>query len=535
VRPSPGAPPAAVGGGPAPEADDARWSISVVFSFALIVGAYFTFRFSGRWVEGDTASQADNIRAMIRDMTILSPSGVLYSNGYAFSAVSTFIVAFTGVKIETLLQLIYPLVSATLVLVAWPVYREFTGSARAATVATLILFVQPEFLFVILRGSHERVLRVFLLLSMWLLLRSFRHADKTPLYATYVFLFYLTVYGTIATNSWFGSSYVWALATALVGSWVARWLGPGLRPVSLSTQRRLLYVPIFAGVLAFLFNSYIYPPSGQTLGQIPSILDRLSRLMLTTSPDPSTTRYNAYAAIFDQWVDIRVYFLLSLGTYLLLAGSAALWIRMGLRWLAGVGDRPTLGRWLLWLLYGASALQGAMSVVADNAGMLGGNLQYRSFPTFVMMASPIVAIGLTEWRPKPRTRVLASGALGILALLGIAKATNDPAVSNGWSFYLPSEVSALRFLGDYMKEGQLYWSDFDERLRALRILVNASNLTPTLDPNAVGLRTYLISDIIRARAARLGRPVPPVTGELRIYDDGDVQIYRKRSLTPYQD
>ncbi|HEY3083360.1 MAG TPA: hypothetical protein VGM69_26000 [Chloroflexota bacterium] len=516
----------------------AGWVVAALFAFALVLGAYFSFRFGGRWSEGDTATIADTIRTMVRDQTLLSPSGAIYSNGYAFGAVSTFVLAFTGLDVATLMQSVYPLVSASLALVAWPLFRELTGSSRGATLATLLMFAQPEFVFVILRGSHERVLRVVLLISLFLLVRSFRFSERPPAYAAYVSLFYLSVYGLIATNSFFGSSYIWALAIALVGSWFGGFLGPNLARVSQATRQRLIYVPIFCLVLVFLFNTYIYPPAGAVTSQVPDILDRLSRLLLTTSPEsgPSAvTAYDPYAAVVDQWIDVKVYFLLSAGTFLLMIASAIVWLRTGLRWLAGGPHRPTLGHWLLWLFYAAFALQGALSVVADRAGALGGNLQHRSFPSFVMVAAPMVALYLVEWQPGKRVRMLGAGGLGLLAVLAIVKATNEPAVSNKWTFYLPAEVAAMAFAGQHVEQSA-YWSEFDERLRTVESLLStAIEARPYGGPIDPSTRDFLVTDVARLRSARLNRPLPPVLGELRVYDNGASQIYHIRARSPYQD
>ena len=92
---------------------ESAWAVVALFAFALVVGAYFTFRFGGRWAEWDTASQAEAIRNMLRLRTILPYEGALYPNGYMFGAVSTFILALTGLDPATLLQALYPLVSAT--------------------------------------------------------------------------------------------------------------------------------------------------------------------------------------------------------------------------------------------------------------------------------------------------------------------------------------------------------------------------------------------------------------------------------------
>ena len=64
-----------------------------------------------------------------------------------------------------------------------------------------------------------------------------RHAAEVKQYAIYATLFYMCVYGLIATNALFGSSYVLAVSLALVGSWFAGFLGPGLRPTSRKPAR----------------------------------------------------------------------------------------------------------------------------------------------------------------------------------------------------------------------------------------------------------------------------------------------------------
>ena len=117
---------------------------------------------------------------------------------------------------------------------------------------------------------------LLLFTSLWLLVRSFRYAADTRPYTAYVILFYLAVYGVIATNSLFASSYIWSLGVALVLSYLAGLLGPRLATASAATRRRLLYVPLFCAVLAFLFNGYIYPPAGTSLAQVPDLFDRVT-------------------------------------------------------------------------------------------------------------------------------------------------------------------------------------------------------------------------------------------------------------------
>lgn len=519
-----------------PREGSGGWIVGVLLAFGLVIGAYYTVRFGGRWSESDTGLLALSIRAAQQEGTLLPSSGEFYGSGYAFTAVSVFLLALTGADTGVLVQLVYPLISASLVVAAWPLYRELTGSARAATLATLLLFTQPEFLFVVLRGSHERILRLLILVSLLLLVRTIHVADRPRVYSTNVLLFYLAVYGLVATNSLFGSSFAWALVLALAASWFGKYLGPGLGQAAELTGRRLIYAPLMCVVIAFIFNDFIYPPAAFGGSQVPTIFERAARLFLTVNPEgapPALAEYDPYAAVAGQWIDVRIYFLIASGTYLLMAGSVVIWVRTALRWLARKGDPPTPGQWLLWLLYASFALQGGLSIIADRTGVFGGNLQHRSFPSFAMVAIPVVASTVAHWRPRPRLHALGGAALGLLALFAVVKATNEPAVSNVWTFYVPAEVAAMQFVDRHVKEAA-YWAEFDDRLvSAMRVVQGAT--AAAFGPPDSGRRTYLLSELTRLRSARLGRQMPPVAGELRVYDNGVTQVYHLRSYSPYQD
>ena len=107
------------------------------------------------------------------------------------------------------------------VLPAWLAYREFTRSEAAATLATLILLAQPEFLFPLLRGTHEKFTRGFMFLLLFLLLRSLR-ARSERLVVGLVAAFYLCAYAMIAFNSLMASSFLVAVGLSLLLSWAVR-------------------------------------------------------------------------------------------------------------------------------------------------------------------------------------------------------------------------------------------------------------------------------------------------------------------------
>ncbi|HEX5415068.1 MAG TPA: hypothetical protein VFZ25_05335 [Chloroflexota bacterium] len=501
--------------------------------FAMLLALYFIARYGGQWTDIDTATITAAIRA-IGETGSLTPSvGGVYPQGYGYAAVSNFVLAATGSDLAALQRIYYPLVSAFLVLPAWALYRELTGSRRAAALATLLLFLQPEFLFVVLRGSHERMLRAEMLACLWLLLRGFRYREQPRAFAVHVALFYLAAFALIATNVLFGSSLFVAIATVLAGAWFLARLG--VKPLRLAGPviDRLWLVSLIGAVLAFGFIFYIYAPALGSLQAVGTLGQKLAQLFLTTQGGS-----NQYSAVVGGWIGLPVYFALGIADYLLLFGSLAVWIRQGVGWLHGtrIGEKSTLNARILWLLYAAFALQGILAVFADRINYLGGNLELRAFPTFATVAVPLVAVPLARWRPGRPAALLAGVAIALLTGLALLKATNEPSLSNKWVFYTTPEIQALRW-ADRHSHAEAIWVGLDERLStAYSVAVGYTsqmNRWDTYDPKP-DARAFVISEITRLRSARLKDPLPAVAAENRIYDDGQAQIFRLRPRSPFQ-
>src|SRR6266542_6619432 len=137
--------------------------LTALFGYALLVGTYFVVRSTGLVADSDSAAMTLAIRATASSGSLIPDGGALYGHGFQYTAISQVLLAFTGVNVAQLQQAIYPLLSALLVFPAWALYREVCGTRPAAALSVLLLFSQPEFLFVIMRGSHERVLRALML------------------------------------------------------------------------------------------------------------------------------------------------------------------------------------------------------------------------------------------------------------------------------------------------------------------------------------------------------------------------------------
>ncbi|MBI2888044.1 MAG: hypothetical protein HYY02_12650 [Chloroflexi bacterium] len=525
------APPA----GATPSGMRGLWTpLILLLTYALLAATYFVVRSWGQWAETDSALQALAVRSMAQSADLVPSTGQVYPHGYAHGVITNALLAFTGIDFSFLLQAVFPLVSVLLVFPAWALYRELSGSRSTATLATLLLFLQPEFLFVILRGSHERELRLFMLVSLWLLVRSFRFRERPGRFAVYAGLFYLTSYALIATNALFGISFVVAIATAMGAAWAVGRLWAGLWALGSDAAARLATVSLAVVCLGFIFVFFLYPPARHGLEAFELLQQRVAALYLTTQTDVGV---NPYLYLVEGWISLPVYFLVSIEDYLLIAASAAVWLWLGWRWVIR-GDRQpqTLAQWLLWLLYGAFALQGGLAILSDRTELLGGNLQHRSFPSFAMVATPLVAGAITQWRPGRLGGLVARFSLAALAGLALLKATNEPILSNKWTFYTALELQALRW-ADQRHQSESVWVGLDERLKtAYAIAVGESTRHNTWDvyrpkPQT---RAFLVTDVIRSQSSRLGEPLPPTAGENRVYDSGTAQLYRLRAQTPYQ-
>ena len=499
--------------------------------FMVLISMYFSVRYITQWAETDSAVFAQYIRSMSSTGTLVS-SGSVYPNGYSYQALATFIGHITGLSVTQLQQVLFPLLAFLVILPAWLMYREFTGSARGATLTTFLLFTQPEFLFVILRSSHEKFTRLLMLMALFWLIRSFRVAQQPRLFGLHVVLFYLTTYAFITSNNLLAHSFIFAIITALLLGIV---LIRRVQPLQLDTGTlpRLAYAGTVGLGLAYLFTFLIYAPAQHDLLVLENIWKQIAALFLDVQKESA----NAYTQVVGGWISLPVYFMVSIANWVILLLSFVIWVRQGWMWVWKRYSQPTQIAWLLWLLYASFAFQGFLSVLGDASGAI-GNLQHRIFPSFSIVAVAIVGTALTYWRPhQPRlVRMVLTCAIGFFAMVAVFKATNEPVLSNKWTFYTRSEMFAIAWSDTYLQNSQ-FWAEFDERLSAAVAMENyqlENNNRISLNNQATQNRLFVISAITRLRSIRLARPLPISPDALQIYDNGMTQVYRLRPETPFQ-
>ena len=525
-----------------------RLLFGVPIAYGLAAATYFVLRSLGRWAESDTASLGAAIAGVLRVERLFPADATAYANGYAYQALMVYLADVTGLSVLTLQQVLSPFIFVVVLLpVAWVAYRELTGRAATATLAMLLLLLQPEFLFVTLRGSHEKLTRALMLLALLFLARSLRPEASRGRFVLSVVLFYVAGYGLISSNNLFGTSYVAALVVALLASWLLSHFGrAGLAPVGRRLTGRLLYCTVILLGVAFVYTFYAYPPATNQLAIYEEIWQKLTVLLLNVASEQAPAG-DPYSFVVGGWISLPVYFLVSLANWLLIGASLLFWLRDGWRWLVR-REVPTPSAWLLWLLFAAFAIQGVLSVAVDFSGAIASNFQHRAFASFALIAAPVLARGLlpllTAPRPGARVACWAVAALiGCLGVLGLLKATNEPVLSLKWLFYEPQEMEAIRWTTAHMRYATIA-ADFDERLTTAYYLEIVTSLPdPARSPggNAIGQyrreaasRDFLVSDTIRRRARRLGVPLPAVGDQLVVYDNGTTQLYHLLPETPLQ-
>ncbi len=501
---------------------------------------YFIGRYQGYWAEIDSTAFTNMIRVFRSEGRLIPQGGEAYPHGFGYQAISTFVVSLTGIQVVTLQQVVYPLIVPLMVFPAWALYREFTDSPRGAAIATALLFTQPEFLFVVLRSSHEKFTRTFILLCLLLLTRSLHLRDNTRLFTLHVALFYICVFALIAGNVGIAFSFQIAIALALAGAliykqvlwlrepvlrWLVVWLnvvlarlqplpgrlrwpagqrvarllawrvpapGPG-QPFDSHVIQRLAYVMLISIGMVYLFVNYIYPPARDSLGLVQQVVAPEEPEAEKTSkpsqqeeePEDNSPHYEQHIT-FD-WRHPALFVILGLGNWIILLAASLIWVWRGLRWFWSGWMEGSQAVGLLWFLYPAFAAQIVLSVVADSSGSPGGNALQRIFPSVSMFAVALVGGALANWRPRRLARVVHGAVVGgmfLIAMLSIFKATNEPLFRNKWTFYRPQEMTAMVWTDAHLRSRAQVWTEIEERLSvAFRTVrgISSNNDSPNFE------------------------------------------------------
>jgi len=401
------------------------------------------------------------------------------------------------------------------------------------------MLAQPELMFALLRGTPEKFTRGLMFLALYLLVRGILARRQWRRFASFLLAFYLVMYAVITFNNLMAISFITAIGLALLLTLIARQLAGSPNDDAAATRKRLIYAIVISLVMAFVFTFYAYTPARHAILLIDSTTDRIAMLFLGAQE----VAINPYVTVGAAWISPLVYLIISIANWLLLGFSFILWVSQTAGWWRNRAWPEEPRVILLWSLYGAFGFLGAVSIIVDVSGAIASNLQHRMFPSFAMIAAPYVA----GWFVHRRTAQLVPGqrsgrrwanlalaiAFAFLGVVALAKATNEPAVSNKWNYYVPAEFTGLQWSQQYSSD-HLIRAAFDERLSTgLGICCDSGDEVRSLR-GASSVRIILISDVMRARGERLNVSLPIEADSLLVYDNGASEIYHLRPRTPFQ-
>jgi hypothetical protein len=515
--------------------------------YALGIYSYMTLRFLGNWSEVDTSIITRVIESSIQSASVLNPE-IPYTNGMGYPAMIVFLTTLTGIPSQTLQIYILPMVMAFIPVVIFIAYRSLINHKGIALLATLMVYLQPDFVWVTWRGSHEKVTWLLVLVLLFLLSRSFTENKRVGRVLRYMLAFYLCIFSLVTINVFFSSSFIFALIISFLGAFILfgfrTRFQTGNQTNIVPHIRRVVYITFSCLICLYLFMFHIYPLVTSSLRLFGTLFEQLALILLPVE-ESSNQAFNAYSYLSVSWLNPMIFLILTLFNWLILGVSLVTWAHGIPHYLRQPNlKQHDLPRLFLWLLYPGFAVQLAFAVIADLVRLFSGNLQVRLFTPLMLIAIPIAAIGFFEFYNRISKRLWRNAFTAMLVPIviwfGIAallKATNEPLLSNKWLFTTTAEREAVHWSSKHLHDATI-WLSYDER-----VLVNAEMMTPDKTLSGIrfdafipeyNTRYYLISEIERLRLARWLAPELDLDTENIVYDNGSVQIFHRRPRTPFQ-
>lgn len=521
----------------------------ILVLYVFMAYTYLVLRFDGQFVEVDTAAQTRIIHSASQDNSVLS-TDTPYSNGFLYTALSLFMLEVCGMSISTLQNFIYPLTTVFLFFPVFVTYRVYSDRLTVALLATLILFFQPDFIFVTMRGSHERItwaLTLLLLFSMAKIVLQ-NNVQST---GKFVLLFYIFAFALISTNTFFASSFVLGLMLSFAGGLVLlrlRRMGHRATEVLVQVQiQRFFYLATSTLIFWYIFVFYMYPPALEGLNALNYLLDKL--LLVLSGVEQAFNPYSTFLSF--NWISIPLYLMMMALSMLVLLSSALIWLLQGIPFFRSQSLTPfQTRRLILWLIYAAFGAQLVLAMLSDRTDALTGNMQVRMFTPVMLLAVSFSAAGLwaiMELLARTRrkrvrlaiTMVLVL-SIGWFSFSSLLKAPIEPTVGNKFLFTTVPEDTAGDWLVNHIASGSLAWTGLDERMVVSMYARHADDLRYESGPFRImpepSAKTnyYVLSYIEMLRWVRAGQELPYLEDKNQVYDNGSVQIYHRRPLTIFQ-
>ena len=509
-----------------------------IILLSVLYAAYFVLRYGGLWTENDTAVFTQITSRMLAARSVLFPGQ--YSHGFGYPTWLGTLSLLTGVPVAIMNTIVLPFIAmAVFTIVCYVAYHTFLKSHKLAMLSVVLLFAIPDLMFTVLRGNHEKLNIILMLMAIVMLFRAFNAIQTGSMRnsAIWIALFYVFVFVNATVNDYFASTFAVAATLTLLGSWLLLRINVPATTRYRSQIRTFTSYVAASWLLVWWVMLYVYPPAGNDFSLVNGAVNKLVDLFFTLH-----TSSNPFAAPATQWAGTTTRVLVALFRWVLAFGSLFVWFRE----LWSVIRRNQLRSFehlFLLALYGAFGFLVALAIPLDFTGMNAGtNLEVRNYPYYALMAAPLLVWGFVSAQKHLSSRARKASAYGsalMLAgfvLIGLFKSTLDPIVSNQWLFYTPSELQALSAFSA-RSHNTAIWTGPDNRLVHVAEMWNYAGQN---NNSVVGYqfssrnRDLLISPAVIANSLVEEKSLPDYERQNRTYDNGQCQIYRLAPQTPFE-
>ncbi|MEP7287854.1 MAG: hypothetical protein ABI947_19025 [Chloroflexota bacterium] len=506
----------------------------------LLLTLYWIGRYSGYWIEGDTSRTTSTILATLNSGLLYSDTGRTYSNGFGYQVYAAIVAQLSAVDVNFLQLWIFPFMGLVVTLIAFAFYYRALNNAPIAGLAATFLGLQADLLFTTNRGTHEKLIFIFILVALMAIGLALTAFESMAWRAGLALVYYLAMFGLASTNVFFSSSFIATLILAVIG-WMLLTRSTTLRGIRVTW---LIYLAAVCFIFVILIVFFIYPPSVGFVSQTRNLLDRL---LLFLSPHRSESSGLVYSSADWAWIIPFSWLFLRLFDFFVLGLAALGWLYLAWQIFRRTRILDHISTALFWLiiLLPAFAVQNAFSIVSDLSSSSGSfnNLQIRLAPLTILIAAPFAAytfLSILRWLLVRRGYLRMVFTLCIVMVMfttmALLKSTSEPLLSNTWLFYAPAEAQSVEWLNSHIslmtrdnglrtprvwagpdfRIGELWLNNFWGQNRASVPVVSS----PTERFNYV-----LSSPVTQAQTSRLREAFPDVTSANRIYDNGSTQLY----------
>lgn len=500
----------------------------LVLLYTLFAIFYYVFRYDGYWSEWDSA-YLTTVSDIVYQQGLIIPDGIKYNNGFGLQVLITFLVNLTGLSTHAVSQYLMPFLGVIIVIVAFPLFFEFTNDRKIALLATLLLVLSSDVFMQLVRTKHIKFFMILTIIALFCICKSFSNKSNRPIY---VMIFYISMIGSIFFNTYYGS----ALTIILFISFIISELLKRTKRSSFSFSR-LGITTASTIVFSFMNMFWVYTPSINFIYYMNSLKNRLITILFFSEP-MTNPQYNYVMA---NWRPPELIFLLRLFDLIISPLSFILFLTIIYNIFK---NNYRIGKsfLLLILFYTALGIMLVVAIIGDLSGSFASNMELGIYPIFMILIAPLASIGVfkifeyvknvdnTNRRYLEKTfSIFIIFLLLIFCTVSLVKITNDPIISNKWQFYTLQEKHGISWATSNLNSDS-FWGGVDERL------VNIKYQYPELYYSTRfkyasfdSAKTVLMSDTILKRVEVSNNPlqVSNISDSSIIYNAGQVDIYRR--------